>query len=102
MKGKLVRDKIPQIIEKNDKRKPRTKILSLKAFERELRKKLVEEATEAAKSNTKNLAGELADVEEIVDALCAVYNLNRSEVSRIQKQKKTARGGFKKRIFLIT
>lgn len=100
MKGKLVRDKIPQIIEQNDHYVPRTKTLSKKEFERELRKKLVEEASEAAKATGTTLAEELADVEEIVDTLCVLYGVKRSSVARIQKAKRAKRGGFTKRIFL--
>ena len=102
MKGKLVRDRIPEIIEKNDKRKPRTKTLSLREFERELRKKLVEEAAEAAKARRSDLAEELADIEEIIDTLCKIYTLKRSTITKVQKIKRVKRGGFKDRIFLIS
>ena len=102
MKGKLVRDRIPDIIEANDNRKPRTKKLSPKAFKFELRKKLLEEASEAVRAKTpKVLAEELADVEEVVNALCKVYNIKRSTVTKIQKSKRAKRGGFAKRVFLI-
>ncbi len=101
MKGKLVRDKIPEIIEKNDKQKPRTRKLSAREFDRELRKKLVEEASEASKATRLKLPEELADIEEIVDTLCRMYNISRSKILGIQKAKRTKRGGFKKRIFLI-
>ena len=96
-----MRDRIPEIIEKNDKRKPRTKMLAPRAFERELRKKLVEEAFEASKANNKNLAEELADIQEIVDTLCRVYSLKRSTIMKIQNAKRAKRGGFTKRYFLI-
>lgn len=101
MKGKLVRDKIPEIIEKNDKRKPRTRILALKEFELELRKKLIEEASEASKARRSSLAEELADIEEIIDALCKLHNFTRSSITKIQQTKRVKRGAFKKRIFLI-
>ncbi|HXK31599.1 MAG TPA: nucleoside triphosphate pyrophosphohydrolase [Candidatus Paceibacterota bacterium] len=102
MKGKLVRDRIPEIIEKNDKRKPRTKKLSRREFERELRKKLVEEASEASKATHLSLPEELADIEEIIDALCKIYKLKRSTITKIKNIKRAKRGSFKKRIFLIT
>ena len=101
MKGKLVRDKIPEIIEQNDKRKPRIKTLSPREFGRELRKKLVEEASEASKATRLSLPGELADIEEIIDALCKIYKLKRSTITKIQNIKRAKRGGFKNRVFLI-
>src|SRR5262245_38068977 len=101
MRGKLVRDKIPQIIEKNDTKKPRTKKLSPKAFERELRRKLLEEATEAVRARGTKLAEELADLEEVVDALRKVSRISRTQIVRVRRQKRSARGGFDKRIFLI-
>src|SRR3990167_313908 len=101
MKGKLVRDRIPEIIEQNDKRKPRTKTLSPREFGRELRKKLVEEASEASKATRLSLPGELADIEEIIDALCKIYKLKRSTIRKIQNIKRAKRGGFKNRVFLI-
>src|SRR3989344_1800984 len=99
MKGKLVRDRIPEIIEKNDKRKPRTKKLSRREFERELRKKLVEEASEASKATHLSLPEELADIEEIIDALCKIYKLKRSTITKIKNIKRAKRGSFKKKDF---
>lgn len=101
MKGKLVRDKIPEIIKAHDKRIPRTRRLSLAEFKHELRKKLIEEATEAAKAGSKTLAEELADIAEIVDAISKVYNIKRSAITRLQKSKRAKRGAFNKRIFLV-
>lgn len=100
MKGKLVRDKIPQIIERNDRYRPRTRTLAHKEFERELRKKLVEEALEASKAPKSKLTEELADIEEVIDTLCRLYAIKRSAVSKVQKQKCAKRGGFSKKVFL--
>jgi len=102
MSGKLVRDKIPQIIEKNEGKRPRTKVLSSKAFKQALRNKLLEEASEAAWASGKALAEELADLEEVIDALCTAHKLKRTSIVKIKNAKRVARGGFTKKIFLIT
>lgn len=80
MKGKLVRDKIPDIIEKNDRKKSRINTLSKREFVKELRKKLVEEAIEASKASKASLAEELADIEEVIDALYRAYKIKRASV----------------------
>ncbi len=102
MRGKLVRDRIPEIILKNDGMKPRTRILKQKEYRSELLKKLQEEVSEVlAAKKPKEILEELADVEEVVDALLVSAKLTRKEVSTIQKEKRKKRGGFLKRIYLI-
>ena len=65
---KLIRDKIPEIIETNNGHYE-TRILDDKEFEVELKKKLVEEAKELQNAGDEELVGELADVLELVKSI---------------------------------
>jgi predicted house-cleaning noncanonical NTP pyrophosphatase (MazG superfamily) len=100
---KLVRDRIPEIILKNDGRKAPMRILRRdKEFLGYLLKKLVEEAVELQKSTARgNLEEELADVFEIIDAILKVEKKTRGDIVKIQRHKRKARGGFKRRILML-
>jgi predicted house-cleaning noncanonical NTP pyrophosphatase (MazG superfamily) len=97
---KLVRDRIPEIIER-DGRKCEIEILSEEEYRQALRQKLVEEAQEAAESSPDHLTTELADLYEIIDALMIAYGLDREAVLAEQNQRRAARGGFDRRIRLL-
>jgi predicted house-cleaning noncanonical NTP pyrophosphatase (MazG superfamily) len=97
---KLVRDRIPEIIEK-DGRGYAITTLSDEQFHQALRAKLVEEAQEAASAEPEKLVVELADLYEIVDAVLAAYGIERESVLAEQKQRRAERGGFEKRIQLL-
>jgi len=102
MKGKLVRDRIPEIIFKNDGVEPRIRILKQKEYRQELLKKLQEEVTEVlAAKKPMDITEEIADVEEVIDALLAASKLTRKDVTAAQKEKHKKRGGFMKRIYLV-
>lgn len=94
--NKLVRDKIPQIIEANGEH-ALTRILEDDEYKAELIKKLGEECAEFTENPS---AEELADVREVVNALESVISTP-EEVARIQDQKASERGTFKDRIYLI-
>lgn len=93
---KLVRDKIPSIIEKDGK-KAVTRILNDDEYKIYLEKKLDEEVAEFHES--KNLE-ELADILEVVYALSeaygGIYNL-----LAVWDEKSKNRGGFSKKILLL-
>jgi predicted house-cleaning noncanonical NTP pyrophosphatase (MazG superfamily) len=97
---KLVRDRIPEIIEK-DGRGCEVAILSEDEYRQALRAKLIEEAKEAAAAESGKLAVELADLYEIVDAVMAAYGIERTLVLAEQKKRRIERGGFEKRIQLL-
>ena len=97
---KLIRNKIPQIIEANGG-KYQTRIMGGQEFEKELKKKLIEEAKELAKAPSDELENELADVLEIIKSLCSHFKIKFSQVEKLRTEKKKKRGGFKKRLFLI-
>lgn len=96
---KLIRDKIPQIMElAGDDFKVR--ILDSSEFEMELKKKLVEEAKEVAKASQDELAKELADVLQLLKSLTEHYKIDFSAVEKMQKERKAKRGSFSKRLYL--
>jgi len=96
---KLVRDRIPAIIAA-DGGQPATRILDRAGYEAALRAKLLEEAHEAQAAPDGQLASELADVLEVLQALAAVHDMGWEEVVSEASRKRAERGGFDQRIFL--
>ncbi len=97
---KLIRDKIPQVIETaGDKYEVR--IMGKREYEKELKKKLVEEAKELNETPKEKLLNEMADVLELLKSISEFYEIDFKLVEEKQVQKRKERGGFKKRLFLI-
>jgi predicted house-cleaning noncanonical NTP pyrophosphatase (MazG superfamily) len=96
---KLVRDKIPEIIEANHDHYE-SRILNDKDFEVELKKKLIEEAKELQEASDEKILGELADVLELIKSIAVKKGFKFSDVEEKQRVKKEKRGGFEKKIFL--
>ena len=94
--NKLVRDKIPEIIENNGE-VPKTRILSDEEYLIELNKKLQEEIQEYLASYD---IEELADLEEVLLAILDAKNLSHEEFENIRTRKVEKRGAFKNKIFL--
>lgn len=94
---KLVRDKIPEIIEKSGKNLT-FKYLDDEQFEIALERKLDEEVKEYHESKD---AEELADILEVVIALAELQGLNFADLVDLQTKKAVKKGGFSKKIFLI-
>ncbi len=100
--GKLVRDNIPDIIERSEGKKPKIRTLGAKSYQQALLTKLVEEASEAASAkNKKDLVMELADVEEVLATIRWAFGIAKPVITKIQNKKRKERGGFIKRIFLV-
>lgn len=97
--NKLVRDKIPEIIERNNET-PHIRILDDEEFKIELEKKLYEEYQEVLLSEKEERLEELADMIEVIKALSEIENSNLEEVIEISKKKSLKRGSFKKKIYL--
>jgi predicted house-cleaning noncanonical NTP pyrophosphatase (MazG superfamily) len=97
---KLIRDRIPEIIEKNGG-KYETRVLGKREFEKELKKKLIEESKEAFSAPRKDLVNELSDVLEILKSVASYYKIDFKKIERHQAKKRKERGGFAKRLFLI-
>lgn len=99
--NKLIRDQIPEIIEKTGK-KYSTRILDDTEYIKELKKKSFEELEEYVNtSNHEDAIEELADVLEIIHALAEYHGASIEKVEEVRKQKAAKRGGFKEKVFLI-
>lgn len=96
--NKLVRDKIPEIIEGGGE-KANIRLLSDGEYIAELERKLDEEVAEYHESGE---LCELADILEVVYALCEARGSSRDELLAAYGAKHAARGGFSKKIFLIS
>ena len=96
---KLVRDQIPAIIAAGGGQ-PVTRTLDDAGYEAALRAKLLEEAHEAEAAPDGELASELADVLEVLQALAAVHNMSWEDIVSEAGRKRAERGGFDDRIFL--
>ena len=99
--NKLVRDYIPQVIEKTGK-KSSTRILSTEEYQIELNKKLGEELAEYIEAKTNEEAvEELADILELVHAAAKMHGATIEQLEEVRRAKAEKRGGFEQRIFLI-
>ena len=98
--NKLVRDRIPEIIHQAG-RDCEVEVMSEAAYHQALRDKLIEEAQEAAEATSQDLVKELADLYEVIDALCAAYQIERSSILAAQEKRRLERGGFDQRFRLL-
>ena len=96
--GKLVRDKIIDIITANGE-KPIYHTLSDEEYLNELHKKLFEEANEFVEEDSPE---ELADLLEVIYAIAKHKNINMKEVEKERVKKREKRGGFEDKIYLET
>ncbi len=96
--NKLVRDRIPELIEANGER-PVVRILDDEAYRLCLEKKLDEEVAEFHQD--RNLE-ELADILEVVYALADSLGASRQELTEVYDCKNRKRGGFSKKLFLVS
>lgn len=94
--NKLVRDKIPGIIEADGKT-CKTHILSDDEYLTALEAKLNEEVVEY--QIDKNLE-EMADVLEVLRAICVARGYSLEELEALRAKKADERGGFAEKIFL--
>lgn len=99
--NKLVRDRIPEIIEKDGKT-PITRVLSEQEYILEVQKKMHEELKEYDKAiHTENRLEELADLLELIHAASLLYGANPAELEELRARKAEQRGGFAKGIYLV-
>lgn len=94
--NKLVRDKIPQIIEEDGKKAVYHK-LSQKDYLYYLEKKLEEEVGEYTADKSLE---ELADILEVLRAICVARGYTHEELEAKREEKALARGGFAGKVFL--
>lgn len=93
---KLIRDKIPQIIEQSGKSCTIT-VLSDKEYIKKLNEKLLEEVQEYLESDT---VEELGDISDVIHAILEYKCISSSEFEKIRYEKIKTHGGFAKRILL--
>lgn len=94
--NKLVRDKIPEIIETSGK-KAVFRTLSEDEYLEMLDQKLSEEMNEYLSDKSME---EIADLLEVIHAVVKARGLSMEEVEKIRLSKKEKRGGFENKVFL--
>ncbi len=95
--GKLVRDRIPQII-REDGAEPIVRTADPEEYRSRLRDKLGEEVAEFLAADEAGALEELADVLEIVRALAADLGVAPDQLEKIRESKARERGGFTQRV----
>ena len=96
--NKLVRDRIPEIIEAEGKR-ANIRTMDENEYRTALMAKLGEEVGEYEGEPSLE---ELADILEVVLALAAVHGCTPEDLERARSEKARERGGFSRRVFLET
>jgi predicted house-cleaning noncanonical NTP pyrophosphatase (MazG superfamily) len=94
--NKLVRDRIPEIIE-NRGEKSFWHEADSEEFKEKLKEKLLEEVQEYLKDDS---IEELADILEVVETLIKQKGIEEADVRQIQSKKREKNGGFEKQIIL--
>lgn len=94
--NKLVRDKIPEIIEQNGDRAI-THIANDEEYKKALEEKLYEEIAEFLKDSC---VEEAADIMEVLEAICKLKGDDLVDVEKVRLEKADKRGRFEKRIIL--
>ncbi len=95
--GKIVRDRIPEIIEQGGSRAV-TRIPGKEELIEGLEQKLTEELTEYLADHS---LGEMADLLEVMHGILHHRGVSWEELERIRLEKKEKRGGFEQGIWLI-
>lgn len=99
--GKLVRDRIPDSMRSLGERFE-SRALSEKEYLEELKKKILEEAGEMDVGDRDGLAGEIADVKEVLEAMVAAIGKTAEEIDAIRSAKNEKAGAFHERIYIDT
>jgi len=94
--NKLVRDRIPEIIRQRGD-VPVTHIADDAEYWKKLKEKLREEVEEFSKDGSEE---ELADILEVIYAICDFRKIDREKLELARKRKAKERGGFKSKIIL--
>lgn len=95
--NKLVRDKIPEEINKIEGRKANYKILDEEEYLKELDKKLFEEANEFVEEHS---IEELADLVEVMETIINARNIKCEDIEKARKIKNDKKGKFENKIYL--
>jgi len=99
--NKLIRDKIPQIIEREKGKLAKTTMLNEEQFRFELKKKVTEEAQELLEAvSIEEIENELADLEELIQTIAENYGISWEKLEQVRMKKYAERGGFIEKLFL--
>jgi predicted house-cleaning noncanonical NTP pyrophosphatase (MazG superfamily) len=98
--NKLVRDRIPEIIQNSGKRCA-VETMPESEYRQALLEKLVEEAQEACQAPPDELVTELADLHEVLAAVLVACQIAPEHVQQVQRQRRAERGGFDQRLKLL-
>ncbi|HBY21211.1 MAG TPA: phosphoribosyl-ATP pyrophosphohydrolase [Clostridiales bacterium] len=94
--NKLIRDKIPEIMEAKGLEFT-THIAINEEYEEMLYKKIYEEVLEFKENKS---IEEMADLFEVVYAICDLYKIDLDKLENVRIKKRDERGAFKERIIL--
>lgn len=94
--NKLVRDLIPKYIESKGE-KAIYHIADDKEYWQKLKEKLLEEVKEFSEDE---VIGEMADIQEVINAICEFKKFNQKDIEAEMKKKVEKRGAFKDKIIL--
>jgi predicted house-cleaning noncanonical NTP pyrophosphatase (MazG superfamily) len=94
---KLVRDRIPEVIASRGGTCS-TRVADTEEYGRRLIEKLHEEVEEFTRDKN---AEELADILEVIRALCSHFGFDPKEVETLRAKKELERGSFKRRLVLM-
>lgn len=100
--NKLVRDNIPAICERNGAKATTRVLRDKREYIAALYAKLEEEMLEVKAAKPEDILGELADVQEVILAIGKVHDYTPEHIEAKRAQKLAERGGFDKRIFLVS
>ena len=95
--NKLVRDRIPEIIDSEPGRKSQYRILDDDEYLIQLNKKIIEESNEFIEENS---IEELGDLMEVINAIMKLKCYSMEEVIKVMKAKADKKGAFNKKIYL--
>jgi predicted house-cleaning noncanonical NTP pyrophosphatase (MazG superfamily) len=98
--NKLIRDRIPEIMQADGKYYELV-VMTEEEYFQSLRSKLVEEALEAQKATIDELVTEIADIQEVIEAILKASHISPKQVELVQTQRHADRGGFEKRLKLL-
>lgn len=97
--SKLVRDKI--VSQQQDSGAvSHYRTLSKDEHKHELVKKIIEEVKEVTEATKEDVASEIADVQQALDDLKAIYGIDSAELSREQARKNEKAGAFSQGLFV--
>jgi len=97
--GKLVRDRIPEIIREHG-REPVVTVLGEADYREALLEKLFEESAELREAADAEVAEEIADVLEVLRAIAKAHGHEWSDIEKVAEVKRAERGAFRERLYL--